>query len=138
MTNNIVKFKVGDIVKGTSGRYSVTNHKMTKGKVIKVSEFQGQQVLDIQILEMNDPSLQHEVGIAYDSCYARHFEKVNNITLDSLKFEYDSQLKGTFITIDKKHIVFVNAKPEDLGVSSLSEKQDPIETAKALALYRAK
>lgn len=141
------KFKVGDIVTGTSGRYGVTNQNMTKGKVYRIRDFRGEQVIDIKILEHKNRS---EVGKYYDDLYARHFELANDEVevvrdfisdtsspLESVDFEYDKKLKGTFVTINKKHIIFVDVHPEEIGVSFIGEKVDSVEVAKALALYRA-
>lgn len=133
-----MEFKVGDFVRGTSGRYSITNHNMTKGKVVNIRNYQGQQILDVQILELNDPDKLYEVGKVYEDLYARHFEKIEDFTMDSVKLVYSVKFKGTFIIIGEKHIVFTDARPEDIGISTLGEQLDPIETAKALALYRAK
>jgi hypothetical protein len=135
-----MKFKVGDIVTGKQGSiYGVTNQTMTKGEVVSVGEFRGEQVLDIKILEHLNPKNNNEI---YDNMYAKHFNLVSQAKplQEKLNYtlEYDNKLKGTFITINEKYILFVDVTPQEIGISSLNEAVSPVEVAKALALYRAK
>jgi hypothetical protein len=135
-----MKFKVGDIVTGTQDSiYGVTNWNMAKGKVIAVRVFKDKQVLDIEVLEHIRKS---NNGMVYDNLYAQHFELVKDEPkelelIESYTMEYDSKLKGTFITINEKYILFVDVPPQEIGISNLNETVSPVEVAKALALYRA-
>ena len=47
-----MKFKIGDIVKGTNNRiYSITNEDMTKGLVVDVGSCDEDDEIEIKVLE---------------------------------------------------------------------------------------
>ena len=66
-------FKVGDFVRGISDNYSITNKKMTKGKVVKI--YKDIKRIEIKVLEHK--TRQDVIGKEYTVCQ-EDFELINN------------------------------------------------------------
>lgn len=121
------KFKVGDIVRGTSDKYGVTNTYMTKGKIIKINQYRAL----VEVLEHKNYRF---LGAQY------------NVDLLDIKLAEPSVEKFRGLNIEKSNnkIVItigeqVVAIPADkgIGISALLDGEDYVEEiGKALAFYR--
>lgn len=66
------KFKIGDIVKGISNHYNITNYNMAKGEVINIRK---NGYIDIKILEHFKSC---EIGEVYHKLRPEYFELIKN------------------------------------------------------------
>ncbi len=78
MIQQMARFKVGDIVKGISDSYGVTNTKMTAARVTKIYD---DVFIGVKILEHEDS---YEIGHTYDCLHEKDFEIVDylNTSID--------------------------------------------------------
>lgn len=82
------KFKVGDLVRGTASRYSITNENMTKGKVVKVNSTSDR--LGVIVLE-------HKI---------KGFEGERLFYVDAERFELVVESKPRIIKVGKAKFIF--------------------------------
>ena len=69
-----MKFKIGDIVRGTKNRiYSITNEDMTKGVVVYVRSYDEDDEIEIKVLEHKTKP--EEIGHSF-SVKSKFFEPV--------------------------------------------------------------
>ena len=69
-----MKFKIGDIVRGTKNRiYSITNEDMTKGLVVYVRSYDEDDEIEIKVLEHKTKP--EEIGHSF-SVKSKFFEPV--------------------------------------------------------------
>lgn len=76
-------FKAGDIVKGISDKYGVTNKEMTTGEVVRV----GKNSIDIKVLNRKD---KYKIGVTFYDLVPEFFELVET---PSVKFKVGCKVK---------------------------------------------
>lgn len=68
----MARFKVGDVVRGITDKYGVTNIKMTAAKVTRVYD----NYIEVKVLEHEES---YEIGHTYDSLNENDFELVDHL-----------------------------------------------------------
>lgn len=112
-------FKVGDIVKGIDDFYSITNKKMTKGKVLKVDNDR----IKIQILEHDVKKMLSEIEKCniFDYLKDECFELLYDETVVSIG------LREVNATIEKQKEAI---KGLQIGLEALNKRKKMLEECK--------
>lgn len=105
------KFKVGDIVRGISNDFCITNTKMTKGEV---TEIINNEFIRVKVIKHKDNSHIH-IGTREYVVLAEYFELVSSAANNSIHIYSDGKTTTAILKDGKKTVKTAQAKcsPDD-------------------------